>query len=76
MMSSTIFKPGKAKKHSVPITKFENNVLKLLCNKKSLKEVSEELGVSTHTIHAYQMSLYEKFQSKDLQILTNFCCSK
>ena len=76
MMSNMIFKQRNTKNHSVPITKFENDVLKLLCSKKNLKEVSEELGVSIHTIHAYQMSLFEKFQSTNLQNLKKFCCQK
>lgn len=72
-MSGTISKQGNTNKVSVPISEFENEVLKLLCNKKSLKEVSEKLGVNTHTIQAYKISLFEKLQSKNLQILKKFC---
>ena len=75
-MSNTIFKPeNNPSKSFIPLTKFENDVLRLLCNKKNPQEVSEELGVNIHTIYAYKASLFQKFQTKNLQYLKKLCKS-
>ncbi len=64
-MPDTIFKPeNNTQKESISITKFENDVLRLLCKEKNPKEISVKLGVSIHTIQAYKTSILEKFQTK------------
>ena len=72
-MPNTIFNQENIKKHSIPITKLEKDILKLLCNQKDLKETAKTLGVSTHTIHAYKISILQKFQCKNIQNLKNYC---
>ncbi len=75
-MSNTIFKPKDNTTNGlISITKFENDVLRLLCNEKNPQEVSNELGVSIHTVYAYKMSLFEKFQTRNLHQLKKFCKS-
>ena len=69
-MSNTIFKQeNNTEKVFLPITKFENDILKLICKEKDLQKVSVLMGISIHTVQAYKTSLLEKFQTKNLHQL-------
>jgi DNA-binding NarL/FixJ family response regulator len=42
----------------------EKDVLRLVCSGRIIKEVAEDLGLSTHTVQSYHKNILQKFNVK------------